>query len=666
MVRDELEKLFNMYPNHPDMELVNKYLNGIYTNKYKADTYFEPDDNEIYDCVQAVYTTDPNSEDMITAVHALGNIMVKEYNMLMDNVSGRDKFYAKKMRRSYFAGMSALKDAAWIVVHAYAMNAFLNVNEIAELIPVDFPGLSGIWNSHILSMNDVSPKIAAIFMINSDGSCDFINGIKASDVPSPDDVIIHDPKSEHPEDDKPNDKDPKDDYIDKMAEEEAANQKEDEKEKSVADSIADSINSVVDKANKVAKAVSEVLSVAGGPLTANNKKKFTEKGDVASSEVHVVDADEKDIKPVEEGVPFDENNSAPTETTMASEEPVDVEEVVNQVAEEEAKDNTGKLKVNTSNVYTFGSLKKSPEQGTEEVVSGDNTIDDIVGVKIDPDIDVLDPKNNPLIDNNVAWENAFPMIKPFTNLIHRAGLFVGYAECANYPGLLVAVLYDNTGESTGMLCIDPCLIYGDTYRIITIERNDANIFKEIYLAKSQPGLIMKLLTNKGLDKADKDLVQSKLPRAIYDVLYHFDLRYLGVKYEGKMNFLQWRSAVTNMSKLLANMPDIRLRILEFENSNHFKLVCDEKVLAVMNLPVLNSPDQYKYAGKRLTIEYNTEFEKELGEGKLWKMWYEVNPENAPLDFDPYRVLPEKKKRDKKKPHNNTEPATTEAAPAPQQ
>ena len=448
MVRDELEKLFNMYPNHPDMELVNKYLNGIYTNKYKADTYFEPDDNEIYDCVQAVYTTDPDSEDMITAVHALGNIMVKEYNMLMDNVSGRDKFYAKKMRRSYFAGMSALKDAAWIVVHAYAMNAFLNVNEIAELIPVDFPGLSGIWNSHILSMNDVSPKIAAIFMINSDGSCDFINGIKASDVPSPDDVIIHDPKSEHPEDDKPNDKDPKDDYIDKMAEEEAANQKEDEKEKTVADSIADSINSVVDKANKVAKAVSEVLSVAGGPLTANNKKKFTEKGDVASSEVHVVDADEKDIKPVEEGVPFDENNSAPTETTMASEEPVDVEEVVNQVAEEEAKDNTGKLKVNTSNVYTFGSLKKSPEQGTEEVVSGDNTIDDIVGVKIDPDIDVLDPKNNPLIDNNMAWENAFPMIKPFTNLIHRAGLFVGYAECANYPGLLVAVLYDNSGVST--------------------------------------------------------------------------------------------------------------------------------------------------------------------------------------------------------------------------
>lgn len=681
--RYEFRDMLNQFAEHRDMESVMRYLQNLHNGKFKKDQYFGPQDNEIYEAVMELFNAPYATAEYEDAVRRLEDVVTYEYNLLTKNVSFRDYAISRRFRLSYFEGKSGLKDACWIVVHSYIMNSFYNLAAIQDLIPLDFPELAGSWNRYLMTMEDVPVQVRALFILDQNNDCELLSGVPAAHMGGIDEEALQEEsrrrKAEanrkrlesldnlHPEDDEPD----KDEYIMEMAKKESESSKRDDdyddlspmgrvikgvnKLKDLANSgdADDNILDIVDEAmanlDNNLSAIKELVKGSVDIIKGNvdRKKKLTATADVASSEVSVkpdTEAKTEDVVDVE-GVPFesvpDDQLQDPTKVVEVANPVMVTEESKKEIEEEKKKDDL-KNNIKKQNSYTFGRLKASPKGS--ETTDADKAMDQIVntevGAKVDYDVDVLPANQNPYIVNNDMWHNTYPGIKPFTNMIHRAGYYVAYSGSPMFPGIIVAnLIKDNT--MIGLYMIDPCIVYGDTYRLITPFRSDGNIIRESYIAKSQSDIIMRLLQNGSMAKEDKDKLNSSLPRGIYDVLDHVDLRKLGEMFNGKMNFNTWRSAVTNMTKIIPNMPNCRFRVMEFNNAKDFKLICDDQVLCVARSEIMETLEHKNNAAKRLVVHYNP---KEYGEDKLWGVSY-LTPESA-LDFDPYRVMPKKKEENK--------------------
>ena len=681
----EFEDSLNQFPEHQDMESVMRYLQKLHNGKFKKDQYFGPQDNEIFHAVMGLFNAEYGTEEYTMAVAELEDVVTYEYNLLTKNVGPRDYARSRRARLSYFDGRSGLKDACWIVVHSYIMNSFYNGLAIQELIPLDFPELAGPWNQYLMEMDDVPVQVRALFILDHNNNCEFISGIPATHMGGIDEAALEEQRIRkqaqkvttvdelHPEDDEPiDDSEEKAEYIEKLAQSMVpmggapADKKSSEnpieeftntlkevinissKDDKVDDSDLSILNDFLKDIDADVSNIKHILRTTIGKIKKSSKRKkgLTATADVASSEV-TVKADAEEVKDAE-GVPFDEVKEDPVVITV--ENPIVVKEDKEPKKEEKKGPN-----IKTQKNYSFGFLKSNPNTEDEETDTAkmDAIANTKMGSKVYCDVDVLPDDQNPYIMNNNMWHHHYPNVKPYTNLIHRAGYYVVYSASPMFPGIIVASLINKANEMAGLYMIDPGIVYGDTYRIVTTFRQDGNILKEAYIPKNQSDIILNMLQTGTLPKEDRDKLNNNLPRGIYDVLEHVDLRMLGEKFGGKMNFNSWRSMITNMTKIIPNMPNCRFRVMEFNNPKDFKLVCDENVTSV-RAEAMQLPDQAENATKKLMVHYNP---KEYGDDKLWGVSYLASDEQ--INFDPYKVMPKKKEEETKKEEVKADKATAE-------
>lgn len=616
MVRGFFSNLLGQYPEHDNLEIVKKYVEGLKSHKYKAEPYFTDTDGEIYEYVVYLFNSDPGSEKYEYAVANLYSFIGKTYRAIVEKPVGiRELITANMKKDSYLKGGKYLRYACWIAVHSYILNTFLPKSALIELIPIDHPELSPRWNNYLFNMEDVPVSVRSLFVLDQNGNCELV-----TDVPVKDNIFnqnnnfndFREVKEEnlHPMDDneeKVSDKDVKetDDYVKASAKDDKGKEikaeiintdkKEDFNTTNAQDVEFKEISVIEDSKEKDDYIMKMAEQIAANNSTSDNKRvSFTRNNNIK----------EYTFGQLKDAIIYNDPNY-----TAAGEAPTPFSSKMTEVA--------------TDN-YMSSIIGSMPKYHVEKnpITGEPNDIDD-------------DPVKDQYIHNNKGWEKIIPGLNAFTRLIHKAGYSVQYQQAINYPGLIYTEIIDQKmndgyGGIHKIVLIDPGLIYGDTIRMILLERNDCDITKEIYLSKSQPDLVIKALQT-GLDKDDKKKINEALPRSIYDVINRVDMRGLNGKCR---NFFEWRSLVTNISKVLVNMPICRFRIMDVESKDKFKLICDEKVLSSFYTNIFTEESHIKYATMKLWVDFDKE--------KYEKYYIVGSMNNSQIDFDPYSIDPTKK------------------------
>lgn len=589
MVRkDTLSSVIGQFVDHNNIEASREYvLKYLNLKEETPGEYFTKKDGKIYSLVKSLYSSPYMSGDYEIAITKLNSYIGRFYRVMIGCPVGiSEKIEASGIRKGYSKCGIPMKIAAWIAVHSYLLNAFIPRDAIKVLIPKSLE-LAGEWNECIIKMTDIPHYIGAQFVIDSSGRCMFLD----ENVDSFVDILERNAKREEKkEDDHPHDDPPFDqstivkdgDVIDLDSNDKKESKKEDKTEKK------------------------------------KEEKKTADKEFIQSSVNTSVDSPEKD-------------------------------EYLKNLAEEEKKENKKgdkKKKKNAPKEYTFGELRDAIKfddpnktaagsapiivQNPEQI----NSMSEIIGSipNFDDGNSGEDPiKNDVYAANNKMWEDAFPGLDAFTKLIHKAGYSVQYMRSDKFPELIYVEVIDFTmnngqGGVKKIFFVDPGLVYGDTMRLVTTDRSDCYILGETYLSKSQPDMIMKAVTT-GLSKDDRKKINSNLPRFLHNVLFYVDMRGL----QGKMkNFMVWRSFMTNLTKVVRHTPECRFRIMEVENKDKFKLICDKNVRAVTYLDIFNNPEHIRESSKGLVVEYDPE---KYGD-KNYGMYH---LDGTPLDFDPYET-----------------------------
>lgn len=581
---------------HENIDVVNEYIHKYLESATEMPVYFTKKDGKIYGLVQKMYYTPYLTGNYELALSNVNSYIGKFYRAITNRPVGlSEKLEARSIRRGYHKGGSELKIAAWICVHSYILNTFINQDSIRELIPRD-KDLYDKWNKCLENMSDIHVHILAKFAFDKNGKCMFLS--EQENVPTNDTFPENSKKSEESQAEK----------------EPVKGQKEDPKSIKTEDHPKD--DPPFDQSTIIKDG--EIIEI-------KQKKEEEQKTEPKESVNTSVDSPEKD-------------------------------QYLEKMAKEEAKNEDHKKKNKHSKKtkeYTFGQLKdavkfddpsktaagKAPAVSTDQIKI--NTMSEIIGSVPNFSDDREKITSNTKVDmytpNNKIWENAFPGLDAFTKLIHKAGYSVQYMRSEQFPELIYCEIIDQTmnsgmGGIRKIFFIDPGLVYGDTMRMVTTDRSDGYVLGEIYLSKSQSDMIIKAIQT-GLTKDDRRNINSSLPRFLHSVLYYVDMRGL----QGKMkNFMVWRSFMTNLTKVVRHTPECRFRILEVESKDKFKLICDNQVKSVTYLDIYNSPDHIRESAKGLVIEYDS---KKYGD-KLYGMYH---VDGTPLDFDPYE-----KKEDEKK------------------
>ena len=658
----KFSNLLGQFPDHPDLEAVEKYVIALKEHKYDPNEYFDKKtDKEIYGAVRDFFTKDNGSyENGVACIYALAG---KYFRALNDTPIGfGEKASANKIKEDFYKGGRSMKIVAWIAVHAYICNSFIARCGIENMIPIDHPELAPVWNEYIMKMTDVPNNIRKLFMMDSDSHCEFINGVPAK--------------------------------VD--AEEIAflANQREEKKKKKAKisiETIKDGLDKVYDKLSKNSKDqpsdndtfdqstiiedpdiinISSAETVETDIIPIKSKDDFDTKG--------AIDAEVKDV--TEDSV--DHSKEKDDYLMNMAEQVANEEEIAKTAAEVSEKDlgakdyiqeqedekisaeregKTFNPTIEPIKEYTMGQLRdavkfkdgnftaagEAPEPLTEKetTLSKENFKNEIIGkvpeyhVGADTEFDES-TVNNYYAANNDGWHKLIPGLDGFTKIIHKAGYLVQYLESQNYPGLLIAQIIDmNMNNGLGgihkMVFIDPGWIYGDTIRMVTMERRDNDITKEIYLSKAQEKYIIKMLQT-GLGKEDRAAINKELPRSIYYVINHVDLS----KVNGKMrNFFQWRSLISNISTVLRSMPECRFRIYDVESQHKFKLICDQDVRCAFYNPIFYTKTHQEMVERHLYVVYDKD--------KYEKAYKVGTADGKELGFDPYKNYNKSYKAEKK-------------------
>lgn len=658
----KFSNLLGQFPDHPDLEAVERYVIALKEHKYDPNEYFDKKtDKEIYGAVRDFFTKDNGSyENGVACIYALAG---KYFRALNDTPIGfGEKASANKIKEDFYKGGRSMKIVAWIAVHAYICNSFIARCGIENMIPIDHPELAPVWNEYIMKMTDVPNNIRKLFMMDSDSHCEFINGVPAK--------------------------------VD--AEEIAflANQREEKKKKKAKisiETIKDGLDKAYDKLSKNSK---------DQPSDSDTFDQSTIIEDPDIINISSADTVETDIIPIKSKDDFDTKGAIDAEVKDVTEDSVDhskekddyLMNMAEQVANEEeiaktaaevsekdlgAKDyiqeqedekisaeregKTFNPTIEPIKEYTMGQLRdavkfkdgnftaagEAPEPLTEKetTLSKENFKNEIIGkvpeyhVGVDTEFDES-TVNNYYAVNNDGWHKLIPGLDGFTKIIHKAGYLVQYLESQNYPGLLIAQIIDmNMNNGLGgihkMVFIDPGWIYGDTIRMVTMERRDNDITKEIYLSKAQEKYIIKMLQT-GLGKEDRAAINKELPRSIYYVINHVDLS----KVNGKMrNFFQWRSLISNISTVLRSMPECRFRIYDVESQHKFKLICDQDVRCAFYNPIFYTKTHQEMVERHLYVVYDKD--------KYEKAYKVGTADGKELGFDPYKNYNKSYKAEKK-------------------
>lgn len=659
----------DMFSGHPDMIQVDRYLTKLKNGEFRGKNAFLKNE-ELYKLTKKYFNESFGSSKYESAVTDIYCFCGRLWRILNGKPYGiKEKMEAKAIQNSYINGKEYLKAATWVAVHSYMSDSFLSMDGIDSLIPIGRPDLSGAWNRHLSNIYDMEKfdmDIYNLFRIDSVGSCKFHDWFIGK---------ITDPaEKEHPQDDAPETiVEPNN----KMDSGKTINSGGDVKK--TADPVDEPKQDQPEKKDSSSpKSFTDILGgIVNLAKNSNSKKEDIEAKEVPNNikkNVDVVkDKEEKknrkpDTELKEKGVEIKSGKLVEVETIAP--EKVFTEEDVEAVEgkkKQEVKENEQKedrfQNLKGEKGYTFGKLRQAftSNDGTEDAAGKAPDVPDDDpnkngSVQNGADEEQEDsttennvPVNDQYTDYNAQWEKAYPGLDKFTKIVHSTGYSVVYAAANNFPGLILTQIVDmgmNQGQGgvKKYLFIDPGFIYGDTMRIISTDRPDGNLYREVYLSRNNKKDIVKLITT-GLAKEDRKRINESLPRSIFNVIDHVDMKECNIS-----NFFSWKYLIINISNVLKNLPNCRMRLIEVEANNKFKLICDDKVMSVYDNGIMDTDSHRDALENGLYVDYDPE---KYGD-KLYMVGYISGKD---LEFDPYRIMPKKKEKEEKK--ENKEEVTKE-------
>ena len=658
----------DMFSDHPDMIQVDRYLTKLKKGEFRGKNSFLKNE-ELHKLTKKYFNEPFGSSKYESAVTDIYCFCGRLWRILNGKPYGiKEKMEAKAIQNSYLNGKEYLKAAVWVTVHSYMSDSFLSMDGIDSLIPIGRPDLSGAWNRHLSNIYDMEKfdmDIYNLFRIDSVGSCKFHDWFTGR---------IADPaEKEHPQDDvpetivEPNNK---------MDSGKTINSGGDVKK--TADPVDEPKQDQPEKKDSSSpKSFTDILDGIVNLAKINNSKKEDVEAKKAPKDIKknadvVKDKKDPKVKPdtklKEKGVEIKSGKLVEVETIapekVFTEEDVEaVEGKKKQEVKEDEKKEDRFQNLKGEKGYTFGKLRQAftSNDGTEDAAgkAPDIPEDDPNkngSVQNGADEEQEDsaaennvPVNDQYTDYNAQWEKAYPGLDKFTKIVHSTGYSVVYAAANNFPGLILTQIVDmsmNQGQGgvKKYLFIDPGFIYGDTMRIISTDRPDGNLYREVYLSRNNKKDIVKLITT-GLTKEDRKRINESLPRSIFNVIDHVDMKECNIS-----NFFSWKYLIINISNVLKNLPNCRMRLIEVEANNKFKLICDDKVMSVYDNGIMDTDSHRDALENGLYVDYDPE---KYGD-KLYMVGYISGKD---LEFDPYRIMPKKKEKEEKK--ENKEEVTKE-------
>ena len=460
-----------------------------------------------------------------------------------------EKITFRSLNESYFKaknvkGFDSMKFMAWAVPHAYCTGMFLDAKGMFDMIPKTDPTLFPVWNAWINQQDDLRDEVKELFKFTEEGVCPYVERKRK-------DFMFNSATAaemEHPEDDPPFD------------------------ESADVDSIDLTPSNIV----KESKNLDEQYKTAMA-----NDKDPEEKP--AGSNVIMFPAPKTEDKPIDPNSevtmkPNVEKEDIKIETPVAAEQPKEDDDFV-PFAEDS----------NKGDGLTFGELI------ADKVQNG--TINPAVVASILSDANRITIETLPkfIEDNNTQWNN-IPRLGKFTSYVKETGKSVIYGADAEYLGLIKAQIINENGDILRELRIDPCVMYGDTMRIITTDNTKGDIRRETFIPISNKEIVTAAI-NGPLTKDQRKTIIEALPRCLgdfrtkYSYLDKVDMR--GIMAPGTdivgLPFDEWRRLVTNISNILKTpkIPLCRMRVSEYKDPDNFQLVCDQNVLCTYPTGLLN-------------------------------------------------------------------------------
>lgn len=627
------------FPDHPDLGIVREYIHKLKSGGFSNDTYWTKDDGHLYRLFEKYYDNSNSKkfEKAATEVYCLSGCL---WRCLMDKSYGKkEEALRKTIMSSYNSGGVYLKLAAWVAVHSYLSNSFINISGICNIIPEGRPDVAAAWNKYIFSMESVDNATRALFILDSNCESEFVRRYSKVDPAD----------REHPTDDAPQSSD-------------VDNKMDNGKSIKFENSAKDKKKSIFKKAQEnVKKATEEDTSGKKETIDGDPKIRVQHSNEAAGSSNMNVDKKLEDNEAKNSAVDVKTGEIVSTEEIFPEQKFTQEEAESNNVKEglQESSTDTQKKTSDKSDMfenlknekrYQFGTLVQAfrSNDGTEDAAGKAPDVPkekpaNNVSSKIDTEeADDNTPDNvvDQYTEYNKQWEDAYPGLDKFTKIIHSAGYSVVYAAANNFPGLILVQIVDmNMNNRLGgvkkYLFIDPGFIYGDTMRIISTDRKDGNLYKEVFLPRSKKNDIVKLVTE-GLTKEDRKRINTYLPRSIYDVINKVDMKDCNIS-----NYLSWRYLVINISNVLRNLPECRMRLIDVQANNMFKLICDDEVVNIYNNGIMDTDSHKDACENGLFVDYDP---NKYGD-KLYMVGYKSGKE---LDFDPYKIMPDTASKKEKK------------------
>lgn len=519
--------LFDPKDGTRDPEIVKAYYKKLEGNELTPEPYFTEMDGEIYYLIKNFFKAkqDKNNRDFgMSLAYLQGFCNTLVWYVAKTEKSGENN----DIRKAYLSGRkikvmprldspvkfsifgkgwnrNPLKESAWIVVHSYLINMFLNESDQYKLIPKN-KELVPMWNNYISMMDDVPDLVKKYYYLNDDGESIFTRSLKKSIAAA--DIAAEELKTEHP--------------------------------------VDDHEPGAVPFENAIVVDTSGISSSKEEEIKANFKS--------AIDNDKVIDGEFKIVVPIED-------------------------------------------------------KKEVKTQQEQKVVKSDNNSNE----KKRPD-----EPNREYYQNNNDAEAFYPKLNRFTDLCRKNNYSVYYGTNPNFPGLIQAVLIDREDATPKRsILIDPCIIYGDTLRIIPMISAEQDIRKESFIAISQREAVEKVI-NGTFNKDDRKVNNEQLPRCLndyrdaYAFIDRIDLRNLQEitkKEDGKsISFNEWKKLIINISNIFRN-PDIpicRFRVCEYSNCNKFKLICDDKVMISYASNLINEASQKTAMIQNFWVDYDPE------------------------------------------------------------
>lgn len=549
------------------------YCGSLRSGAFKENAYFDKKKDHPYKMVMAFYDGEKcGSKEYENNVMDL----VRFTNITRRAILGKsfkdEKITFRSLNESYYKaknikGFDSLKFMAWAVTHSYVTGMFLDAKGRFDMIPKTDPTLFPVWNAFINQQDDIRPEVKDLFRFNDDGVCPYVEKKRK-------DFIFNSADNQHPEDDPPFDSDDAADVdaIDlSCVAAEKENKRLDAEYKAAMEHDKDPDDSKI----LMFPAPKAEESTKDEPQTIDPSAEVTMKPNVEKEDVKI-------------------------ETPMATEQPKGDDDFV-PFAEDE----------NKGDGLTFGELI------ADKVQNGKINPAIVASILSDANRITIDTLPKFIEDNNTQWAN-IPRLNKFTSYVKEAGKNVIYGADAEYLGLIKAQIINDKGDILRELRIDPCVMYGDTLRIITTDNTKGDIRRETFIPISNKEIVTAAI-NGPLTKDQRKTIVEALPRCLgdfrtkYSYLDKVDMR--GIMAPGTdivgLPFEDWRRLVTNISNILKmpKMPLCRMRVSEYKDPDNFQLVCDQNVLCSYPTGMLNEPSNIEALANGFFINATTDSTK---------------------------------------------------------